>query len=312
MSKFSVIIPVKNDLSGIQRMVGSLRQQTIPHELIVVDNGSTDGTWEFLESQGIRSLTFPGLTVGSLRNRGVEISTGVYIAFADSDHEVGPDWLEKGMEVLDSNPDIVACGAFCLPPVNGTWVQKSWSIHRLRNADSKEVDWLGSGNLLVRRDKFLEIQGFNESLIAAEDVDLCHRLRVNGGKIFHDPNIASIHHGEASTVKHFIRKEWWRGSSGIRAWISQGFPIRELPSLIWPLWHLVVCLIFMIAPAILFLNQFSFAALGVMLLILLLWGAPSILLAIQVGRGTGIIRIAQLAFLYFLYGLARGWALFRN
>jgi hypothetical protein len=48
------------------------------------------------------------------------------------------------------------------------------------------------------------------------------------------------------------------------------------------------------------------------LLLLLLWVAPSILLAIQVGSGTGIIRIAQLAFLYFLYGTTRGWALFRN
>ncbi|MCE2798331.1 MAG: glycosyltransferase [Planctomycetaceae bacterium] len=312
MIQVSVIIPVKNDLSGIQRLVGSLRQQTVPHELIVVDNGSTDGTLEFLESQGIRLLNGPGLTVGSLRNRGVEISTGIYIAFADSDHEVGPDWLEKGREVLDSNPDIVACGAHYLPPANGTWVQKSWAIHRLRNTDSKEVEWLASGNLFVRREKFLEIQGFNESLIAAEDVDLCHRLRVKGGKVFHDPGIASIHHGEASTVKHFIRKEWWRGSSGIRAWISQRFPIREVPSLIWPLWHLVFCLIFMIAPAICFLNLSFFTALGVVLLLLLLWVAPSILLAIQVGSGTGIIRIAQLAFLYFLYGTTRGWALFRN
>jgi glycosyltransferase involved in cell wall biosynthesis len=156
MIQVSVIIPVKNDLSGIQRLVGSLRQQTVPHELIVVDNGSTDGTLEFLESQGIRLLNGPGLTVGSLRNRGVEISTGIYIAFADSDHEVGPDWLEKGREVLDSNPDIVACGAHYLPPANGTWVQKSWAIHRLRNTDSKEVEWLASGNLFVRREKFLE------------------------------------------------------------------------------------------------------------------------------------------------------------
>jgi len=307
-----VIIPVKNDLSGIKRMVGCLRQQTVPHELIVVDNGSTDGTWAFLESQGIRRLNCPGLTVGTLRNRGVEISTGIYIAFADSDHEVGPDWLEKGREVLDSEPDIVACGAHYLPPANGTWVQKSWAIHRLRNTDSKEVEWLASGNLLVRREKFLEIQGFNESLIAAEDVDLCHRLRVKGGKVFHDSRIASIHHGEASTVKHFIRKEWWRGSSGIRAWISQGFPLREVPSLIWPLWHLIFCLVFMIASSIFFSKSSFSTSLGVSSLLLLLWCTPSILLAIRVGRGNGIIRIAQLAFLYFLYGTIRGWALFRN
>ena len=209
MIQVSVIIPVKNDLSGIQRLVGSLRQQTVPHELIVVDNGSTDGTLEFLESQGIRLLNGPGLTVGSLRNRGVEISTGIYIAFADSDHEVGPDWLEKGREVLDSNPDIVACGAHYLPPANGTWVQKSWAIHRLRNTDSKEVEWLASGNLFVRREKFLEIQGFNESLIAAEDVDLCHRLRVKGGKVFHDPGIASIHHSFRIKCLTVDASPWW-------------------------------------------------------------------------------------------------------
>jgi glycosyltransferase involved in cell wall biosynthesis len=312
LKTISVIVPIKNDLGGARLLLDCLRRQTVPCEIVFVDNGSTDGTVEFLDSQGVRVLRYPGLRVGALRNRGVEVTHGDYLAFVDSDHEVDPNWLKQGIRVLDSDQEIVACGSHYLAPEQGTWVQRIWAIHRLRGAECKNVDWLASGNLFVRRDAFLGVGGFSETLVAAEDVDLCHRLRDTGGRIRHDPAIASVHHGEARTIGRFIRKEWWRGSSGIRAWISQGFPLREVPSLIWPIWHLLFSILFVVCLAIVFWKlPFGFAV-ATLLFTFLLWACPSILLAILVARRFDILKIAQLACLYFLYGTVRGWALFRN
>ncbi len=60
-----------------------------------------------------------------------------------------------------------------------------------------------------------------------------------GGRIVHDSRTANIHHGEPKNLRVFFKKELWRGSSGLKAWKSQGFPFRDLPSFIWPLWHLI-------------------------------------------------------------------------
>jgi glycosyltransferase involved in cell wall biosynthesis len=312
LKTISVVVPVKNDLSGARLLLSCLRKQSLPCEIVFVDNGSTDGTAEFLESQGVRVLRHPELRVGALRNRGVAVTQGQYIAFADSDHEVDSNWLEEGVRVLDSEPSVVACGSHYLAPENGTWVQRAWAIHRLRGAECKDVDWLASGNLFVRRDAFLGVGGFNETLVAAEDVDLCHRLRDSGGTIRHDPAIASIHHGEARTLRRFIKKEWWRGSSGIRAWVSQGFPLREIPSLVWPLWHLFFSLIFLVVWFVAVWHLPKLHYIWVLFGIVILWVAPATFLAMIIGRSRGMKATSLLAILYFVYGMTRGWALFRK
>jgi GT2 family glycosyltransferase len=174
------------------------------------------------------------------------------------------------------------------------------------------VDWLGAGNLFVRRDAFEKVGGFSETLVAAEDVDLCHRLREQGGKIVCDHGIRSVHHGEPKTVWHFLRKEYWRGSSGVRAWIAQGFPLRDAPSLVWPVWHLVFGLIGLICLAVaVFGLDRNWMLAG--LLACLAWFAPSGMLAVKTAWETGNAKsVLALWWLYFLYGIARAAALFRR
>ena len=173
-------------------------------------------------------------------------------------------------------------------------------------------DWLASGNLFVRRANFDAIGGFRENLVAAEDADLCHRLKDQGGRIFLDQRIASIHHGEARTVAHFIRKEWWRGSSGVYAWISHGFPFQEFKSLVWPLWNLVFPILIPIA-LLISLQYFSLSiVLSLFLLLVVFWILPSLALATVVGKNATLVDKFLLAFLYSVYGVTRGLALFRK
>jgi len=307
----SVIIPVKNDADRLSVCLKSLA--AIPaHQVVVIDNGSTDHSLQVANQSGCKTLSFPEAKVGAVRNRGVSISDGAIIVFLDSDHEVTKDWLQRGIDLLLSNDQIVAVGSHYLPPENGTWVQRVWAIHRLRGDSPREVDWLGSGNLFVRRSDFLKVNGFREDLTAAEDVDLCHRLRNQlNGRILCDQAIRNVHHGEPKTLVDFFWKEYWRGSSGLRAWSVQGFPLRDLPSFLWPLWHLgnaLAILAFAVCAAVFYNSAWllgSVSTLGLMIL-------PSLFLSLRTcWNGRRIDSLAPLATLYLVYGLARAAALFK-
>ena len=310
-SEISIILPVRNDAQRLRTCLNSIRSYAPSVSIYVIDNGSTDGSGVVAEELGASVIRCPDLRVGALRNRGCERSSSEFIAFVDSDHEVTSDWLEQGLEILLRDESIVAVGSYCLAPPDGTWVQTTWAIHRLRGADRSEVDWLGAGNLFVRRDAFEKVGGFREDLIAAEDVDLCHRLRQLRGRIVCDKRIRNIHHGEPKTLLAFFRKEYWRGSSGVKAWISQGFPLRDLPSLLWPLWHIVggVAFVALAITAIISMEQ-TWATLA--LTSLLAWILPSVLLSVRTCLSEKrTTSIPALAVLYFTYGIARAAALFK-
>ena len=311
LDKVIVVIPVRNDARRLRVCLHSVLRQVPAYRVHVIDNGSKDGSGEVAGELGATVIRCPGLRVGALRNRGCERSSSEFIAFVDSDHEVTSDWLEQGLEILTQDKSIVAAGSHYLAPPDGTWVQTIWAIHRLRGPESCDVDWLGAGNLFVRRDAFEKVGGFREDLIAAEDVDLCHRLRQLGGRIVCDKRIQNIHHGEPKTLLAFLRKEHWRGSSGVKAWISQGFPLRDLPSLLWPLWHLVGGVAF-VALAITAIVSMERTWTTLASTSLLAWILPSVLLSVRTCISEKQIkRIPALAVLYFTYGIARAAALFK-
>jgi len=310
-SEVSIVVPVRNDALRLGTCLNSIRSYAPNVEVYVIDNGSTDGSGEMAGELGASVILCPDLRVGALRNRGCERSSSQFIAFVDSDHEVTSDWLENGLQILLQDESTVAVGSHYLAPPSGTWVQTAWAIHRLRGLERCDVDWLGAGNLFVRRSAFEKVGGFREDLIAAEDVDLCHRLRQLGGRIVCDKRIRNIHHGEPKTLLAFLRKEYWRGSSGVKAWISHGFPMRDLPSLLWPLWHLVGGVVFaaLAITALISMEQ-TWATLA--LTSLLAWILPSVLLSVRTCISEKRIkRIPALAVLYFTYGIARAAALLK-
>src|SRR4029453_7412931 len=166
-----------------------------------------------------------------------------------------------------------------------------------------------SGNLFIRKHDFDRIGGFDESLIAAEDVDLCVRLKEAQGRIISDMRLTNIHHGEPRTLWHFFRKELWRGSSGIRAFFAHGMPLHELPSLVFPLYHLLG-LGAVVAAIIALALGASWLWLDVTLLALAMpAGLLGLKTSLQVHQP---LAMPQLAVLYFAYGLARAAALFKR
>lgn len=234
--RISIIIPVKNAPENLTRLLTSFRNlEPTPggFEVVICDNGSTDRTPEVGRAFGARVLDLPGLSIAGLRNRGAAESKGDILAFVDSDCEVGPGWLTYGLRQLET-PGVSAAGCYPSPPFSATWVQELWTLRERLRPPLHDAEWLPSMNLLIHRQAFEKIGGFDVSLRTCEDVDFCYRLRGRGGKIRWDSRIAVIHHGEPETLKRLFQKERWHGQDNYRGVLKHGLRLEELPSLIVP------------------------------------------------------------------------------
>jgi glycosyltransferase involved in cell wall biosynthesis len=306
----SFIIPVLNGERDIARCLSSIRHQKVPaetYEVLIIDNGSTDQTLRIVHDLGFDRQVVPNVHVSALRNRGVAMAKGDYIAFVDADVELTPDWLQNGLVVFEDQR-VVANGCFPGVPPDATWVQRAWDAHQCRYNQTTlpwPVPWLPSMNLMVRRDDFLAVSGFNEHLETAEDVDLCYRLGQRG-TILCNPAMKAIHWGEARDLWTFWRKEIWRGVGNLRGLWSHGLRWDELPSLGYPLYVLIYALFFMLAGIVnLWHGRVTLSLISDIPLVL-----PALLLACNTAR---LVRrpflIPQLCLLYLVYGLARAYAI---
>ncbi len=109
MATVSVIIPLFNKEKYITRALNSVFAQTCQDfEIVVVDDGSTDGGPELVQKYRdprLRMIRQPNEGAGSARNRGIQETTAPYLAFFDADDEWLPDFLSRYLEALRSNPD---------------------------------------------------------------------------------------------------------------------------------------------------------------------------------------------------------------
>ena len=237
----SFIIPVKNDAQRLRRCLTSILTNDYPRELIeviVVDNNSDDGSGRAARELGAVVLHSATGSVAELRNRGARAALGTILAFADSDHELDPRWIETAVAVL-SDPKIGATGAPYLAEPCANWVQQQYDGLRERLSARQDVTWLGSGNLAVKRSVFQQINGFNSELTACEDVDFCNRIIGAGYRIVADPQLRSVHFGDPRTLKALFFGELWRGRDNIRVTVRGPWTLRNLRSAIIPLGQLI-------------------------------------------------------------------------
>ena len=113
ISEISVVIPLYNKAAEIERTLGSvLGQSVLPREVIIIDDGSTDGSAEIVERMAtplVRLLRQENAGVSAARNRAIEIASGRWVALLDGDDWWKPDYLSAMARLIERYPD---CGAY--------------------------------------------------------------------------------------------------------------------------------------------------------------------------------------------------------
>lgn len=210
--KISVVIPTLNSERYIARCIKSILSQDYPGncvKIIVVDNGSTDDTLEILKRYGVNIIIDAKANIAKLRNLGANRSDGDIIAFLDSDCIASRSWLKNAVQLFQQDPKIGAVGGYYGRSDNPTWVEKAWCDLK-RDVDG-EVNFLSGGNLIVMRDVFGRISGFDEKLITGEDYELCQKIIDSGFKVISSSKLKVKHLGNVKTLLDIVKKERWYG-----------------------------------------------------------------------------------------------------
>jgi glycosyltransferase involved in cell wall biosynthesis len=186
--EISVVIPTYNRKNIVIEAINSvLRQEPKNFEVIVVDDGSTDGTKEFLESikLPIRVVQKVNGGVSSARNVGIKNAGGDYIAFFDSDDIWLPGILKAQIGYLKLHPNIPLVYVDEQIEIGGKIIEvtrftmKRWTQEELSSFDLPALGQspaIQTSAIMVRKSIFDEVGYFNEELRVHEDIDMWNRI----------------------------------------------------------------------------------------------------------------------------------------
>ncbi len=182
----SVIIPVFNAEKTIEETIDSILNQTFKDiEIIIINDGSTDATLEIIENisdSRIKIFSYPNAGLSASRNRGIDRAKREYISFIDADDLWTPDKLELQWQALQSNPQAAVAYSWTdYIDESSKFIKSGRRIKVNGDAFSKLLitNFLENGSNPLIRQQALEIGSFDESLTAAEDIDMWLRLAVD-------------------------------------------------------------------------------------------------------------------------------------
>lgn len=212
----SVIVPTYNRLALLQRTLDSLFRQDYPDfEIIVVNDGSTDGTHEYLSGAAVpgnfKYLHHENRGLAATRKRGLEHARGDIIAFTDDDCVVPPNWLTKiaarltgtvagvGGVVRTGNPSNIFAVA--------TDLMQNYYKDAINRGDVK-VPFLTGNNVAYKRSSLEKVGGPDPRFrMGAEDRDLTFRIAQTGGALVYDPSIVIDHYHDSDLLR-FLKHQY--------------------------------------------------------------------------------------------------------
>jgi len=216
--ELSIVIPVLNGVPLLDRQLHALTQESVavPFEVIVADNGSTDGTRalaiSYSPSLDVRVIDAWPKGVSCARNCGVRAARSSRVVFLDHDDVIAPGYLNAMAEALAKNDlvasrmEIEACrrwsGARDVPQTSG--LGEGW------------MPWAYGASLGVARDLYLAVGGCDEELVGGgDDVDLCWRAQMHGAELRFVPS-AVVRYRIPDTARSLFRQGWSYGRGGRR------------------------------------------------------------------------------------------------
>lgn len=210
MPRISVVIPCYNAERYLGEAIDSIRGQTCQDlEIVVVDDGSTDGTRELVarvKDSRLRYLYQDNRGPAAARNRGIAAAQGQYIAPLDADDLALPQRLEGQLAMLEAEPDLAVVGSgYVWIDDEGhhlSWANHSWQkypeLNEFRN-------WLFDcpfvpSATMFRRAAWVDVGGFDEDLIGPEDWNFWMRLALHGHRMAWHREVVCLYRHRADSV----------------------------------------------------------------------------------------------------------------
>lgn len=199
MNSISVVIPAYNGGHNLDECLDAVDRLVVsPGEVVVVDDGSTDGSIERAAARGVRILRTPGrLGPAAARNIGASAATGEIVLFLDADVCVHADAIDRVATAL-ADPDVDAViGSYDDDPSSPDFLSQYKNlmhcfVHQTARSEASTF-WSGCG--AIRREVFLELSGFDDNYgrPAIEDIELGYRMRQAGRRIVLDRDLRARH-----------------------------------------------------------------------------------------------------------------------
>lgn len=227
----SVIIPARNAAEHLGQCLAALRQQTQPellHQLIVVDNDSTDDTAAIAQQHGAIVIHQPKRGAAAARNAGLAIATGDIICCTDADCTPTADWLAKISAPLREHPHLTACKGVYLTQQKelvARFVQLEYEDKYDYLRSQPTIDFIDTYSAAYRREVLLANKGFDENIFYVEDQELSFRLAAQGYQMVFQPS-AAVYHLHAHTLGGYLRKKYY--IAYWKAQVTRRFPERAV------------------------------------------------------------------------------------
>ncbi|MEA3489027.1 MAG: glycosyltransferase [Candidatus Omnitrophota bacterium] len=206
----SVVVPVLNERELIGRTISSLLDQSYPkekYEIIIVDNGSNDGTKQIIQKYPVKFLKERKKSAFSARNKGARAVKGEYIVFMDADCFAGSEWLENLVDVVIQEGASIVAGKIENYIVRDNFANKLLAKRcapEVRKENVQRYNSVASGNMIISR-RIFEETGFFEICGFASDNELSRKVFDSGGKISYTERAVVKHQCDLSNREYLVR-----------------------------------------------------------------------------------------------------------
>ena len=210
-NSISVIIPVFNRVKLIARCINSVINQTYPvNEIIVVDDGSNDGTYDLIRKNfpQVIAIYQENKGVSNARNVGIQSAKSKWIAFLDSDDEWLPNKIEKQISLIKKNPLYKVCHS------DEIWIRNDVRVnpmkkHRKYGGDIYKkclpLCVISPSSIIIHKDIFNDVGLFDKNLPVCEDYDLWLRICSKYEVLFLDQKLVKKYGGHDDQLS----KKYW-------------------------------------------------------------------------------------------------------